>query len=71
MKQTARTRTLATARKAAKNAGKVTLTLRLSKSALKLLRRSHTLKAQVSVTFTPTGGTARTTTKRLTLRAPR
>ena len=71
MKRTARTGTLATGKKTAKNAGKVTLTLRLSKSALKALRRSHTLKAQLSVTFTPTGGTARTKTKRLTLRAPR
>ncbi len=71
MKRTARTGTLATGRKTVKNAGKATLTLRLSKSALKALRRSHTLKARLSVTFTPTGGTALTKTKRLTLRAPR
>jgi hypothetical protein len=71
MKRATRTGTLATGRKTAKNAGKVTLTLRLSKSALKALRRSHTLKARLSVTFTPTGGTALTKTKRLTLRAPR
>jgi hypothetical protein len=71
VKRTARTGTLATGRKTARNAGKVTLTLRLSKTALKVLRRSHSLKAQLSVTFTPIGGTARTKTLRLTLRAPR
>jgi hypothetical protein len=71
IKRTARTGTLATAKKTVKKGGKVTLTLRLSKTALKLLRRNHSLKAQLSVTFTPTGGIALTKTKRLTLRAPR
>ena len=71
LKRPARTVTLAKASKAAKTAGRVTLTLRLSKKALKLLRRRHELKARLSVTFTPTGGAARTKARRVTLRAPR
>jgi hypothetical protein len=71
LKRTARKTTLATGRKTVKSSGKVTLTLKLSRSALKLLRGGHRLKARLSVTFTPTGGTARTQTKLLTLRARR
>jgi hypothetical protein len=70
LKRTTHASTLATAKNTAKKAGKATLTLRLGRSALKLLRRSHTLRAQLSVSFTPAGGTTRTIKKRLTLRAP-
>ena len=71
LKHPARTVTLASGKTTAKRSGKLTLMLRLSKSALKRLRSSHTLKARLAVTFTPTGGTARTSTRRVTLRAPR
>jgi len=49
----------------------VTLTLRLRKKALALLRKRRQLTARLSVRFTPTGGTARTKATRVTLRAPR
>jgi hypothetical protein len=67
----ARTVTLATARKTAKAAGRVTVTLRLGKKARALVRARHKLRARLSATFTPTGGTARTKLKRVTLRAAR
>ena len=63
--------TLAQGRKTARAAGKVTLTLRLRKKALALLRKRRQLTARLSVRFTPTGGTARTKATRVTLRAPR
>jgi hypothetical protein len=66
-----RTVTLAKAKKTARAAGRVRVTLRLSKKALALLRKRHRLNTRVSITFTPTGGTARTKTKRVTLRAAR
>jgi hypothetical protein len=69
VKGAARAVTLADAKKSATAAGKVTLTLRLRQSARGLLRRRHELKARLSVTYTPTGGTALTKAKRVTLRA--
>jgi hypothetical protein len=69
VKRPARTVALAKARKTARAAGRVTLTLRLRKKGLALLRRRHALKARISVTFSPAGGTPRTKTKRVTLRA--
>lgn len=56
-----------------RGAGRVTLTLRLSAAAKKALSRSKTKKISVAVKFTyqPTGGTARTVTKTVTVRAAR
>jgi Glucodextranase, domain B len=67
-KLTAAGKTLARASKAAKAKGHLTVKLRLTRKALALIRKRHKVKAKLSVTFTPTGGTARTTSKRLTLR---
>jgi hypothetical protein len=61
--------TLAKTNMTAKAKGKLTLTLRLSKKALALISKRHTLKAKLSVRFTPTGGTAATKTAKVTLRA--
>ena len=68
LKRPPRTVTLAKARRTPTAAGQVRLTLQLSKKALRLLRKRHELRARLSVTFTPSGGTARTKTKRVTLR---
>ena len=67
----ARPVTLAKAKKTARAAGKLTITLRLRNKALALLRKRHRLNAKLSITFKPTGGTARTKAKRVTLRAAR
>jgi hypothetical protein len=71
IRRPARTVTLAKARKAARAAGRVPVTLRLTKKSLALLRKRQQLKARASVTFRPTGGTARTKSKRVTVRAAR
>jgi YVTN family beta-propeller protein len=55
-----------TSRKAGK-AGKVTLSIRPRAKAAKTLASSHKLKTRISVVFKPTGGTARSKSKTLTL----
>jgi YVTN family beta-propeller protein len=52
--------------KAAK-AGKVTLTIRAKTKANKALKLHHRLKVRITVKFTPTGGTASSKNKKLTL----
>jgi ABC-type phosphate transport system substrate-binding protein len=56
-----------------RGAGRVTLRLKLSSAAKRALARAKTKKLKVTVkfTFTPTGGTARTMTKNVTVRAAR
>lgn len=54
-------------KKRPKKAGKVTLTIRPKAKANKLLKQRHHLKVRIRVTFAPTGGTARTKSKALTL----
>jgi hypothetical protein len=49
-------------------AGTVPLIVRPTKAARKLLRRGHKLRVGVDITFTPTGGSASTQTRKLTLR---
>jgi hypothetical protein len=61
--------TLAHASKSKKAKGTLTIKLKLSKTALKLIRKHHKLTSKLSLTFTPTGGTSKTKTKRLTLRS--
>jgi hypothetical protein len=65
----ARTTTLAKASKTAKAAGKLTLKLRLSKKALSLIRKHHTVKGRLTLKFSPTGGTPLSKTTKVTLRA--
>jgi glucodextranase-like protein len=67
LKRPPRRVTLAKAKKTATTAGKVRLRLRLTKKARALLRRHHALNARLSVTYTPTGGTARAKTKSVRL----
>ena len=58
----ARTRVVAT------KAGPVKVKIRPSKAGKKALRRKGRLRVKVKLTYTPTGGTARSTTKRVTLK---
>jgi YVTN family beta-propeller protein len=53
--------------KRAAKKGKVTLVIRPKAKANKALKRSHHLKARIRVTFSPTGGNARSKGKALTL----
>lgn len=59
---------LAKLRRSATRAGRLTLTLKLSKQARKLIRRRRTVKVRIAVTFAPSGGTAATKTLSVTLR---
>ena len=63
----AKKQVLCSVTKKIKRAGKVKLTCRYTKAALKLLRK-HALKATLTITFTPVSGTATTTTKALTIK---
>lgn len=56
-----------TAKATAKGAGPVTLTLRPSAAAARILGRRHRLKTRVAITFTPTGGTAAVQRRTVTL----
>lgn len=49
-------------------AGPVKLTFKLNSAGKKLLKKKKKLKVSLSVTFTPTGGTAKTSTKTVTLK---
>jgi hypothetical protein len=62
---------VARVRRTAQAAGRFTLTFKPSAKATAILRRRHKLKVTISVTYTPTGGTARTKTARTTLRLTR
>jgi ABC-type phosphate transport system substrate-binding protein len=68
-----RTIRVATATANASAGGKVRVKLTLSSAAKRALAkaRSHKLSIAVKFTFTPTGGTARTVTKTVTVKAPR
>jgi hypothetical protein len=59
-----------TIRRTVKAAGPVAFKLTLSKAAKRQLLRRHRLVVTLRQTFTPTGGSAKTTTKRVTLRTP-
>ena len=63
----AKKQVLCSVTKKIKRAGRVKLTCRYTKAALKLLRK-HALKATLTITFTPVSGTATTTTKALTIK---
>jgi hypothetical protein len=52
----------------ASGAGTVKLTLKLNKAGSKELKRKHKVKVNAAITFTPTGGTANTETKKLTVK---
>jgi hypothetical protein len=64
----ARTTHLAKLRKAAARPGRITLTLKLTRQALKLIRSRHSVRARIAVTFTPSGGAAATKSLAVTLR---
>lgn len=55
------------AKASAASAGKVTLTIRPKAKAKKVLKRRHRLKVSFTVKFTPTGGSASSKSKKLTL----
>jgi hypothetical protein len=55
----------------ASKAGRVQLTLTPSPAGLKLLKHDHRLRLSLAVTFKPRKGTATTTTRHLTVKAPR
>jgi YVTN family beta-propeller protein len=55
------------AKKRAAKKGKVTLVIRPKAKANKALKQNHRLKARIRVTFSPTGGNARSKGKSLTL----
>ena len=50
-------------------AGKVTLTFKPTKAGKKVLKKKHKLSAKMRITFTPTGGTPNSTTKKITIKA--
>jgi 6-phosphogluconolactonase len=52
------------------HAGRVTLKLKLSKRAMKALRRRHAIKLVVRLTFTPKKGKRKTSKQTITLRLP-
>ena len=51
--------------------GAVSVKLKPSRAAMRILRRKGRLKTSARITFTPTGGTARTRTKAVTLKVRR
>ncbi len=66
----ARTMTVCTARKTVAKAGWVTITCRLTAKA-RAARQKHSLKLRLVTTFTPTGGSAKSVSKRLVLKKTR
>jgi hypothetical protein len=64
----AKARTLATAGITIKRAGRVTVTLKLTKAFKRLAHRAKRLKIRVTATFTPTGRKAVTSAKTVTLK---
>jgi hypothetical protein len=56
------------ARAVAKKAGPVKLRIKPTKAGKKILRNKKKLKVRVAITFTPTGGTARTEVSKLTIK---
>jgi len=63
--------TVSKATRRATRAGKLKLTLKPSKAALRHLRRRGKLRTSVKLTYTPTGGSARIATRKLTLKLKR
>jgi VCBS repeat-containing protein len=55
----------------ATQAGPVTLTLKPTKAGMKLLRLKKKLTARIRFTFTPSGGTAKSTYKKITIKLKR
>jgi VCBS repeat-containing protein len=58
-------------KKMATQAGPVTLTLKPTKAGMKLLRLKKKLTARIRFTFTPSGGTAKSTYKKITIKLKR
>lgn len=56
------------ARKVATQAGKVKISIKPSKAGKKVLRKKGKLKAKVRLSFTPTGGTKKSTVKTITIK---
>ena len=63
--------TVANIRRFASKAQTVKITIRPSRTARKILKRKGKLKTSVKVTYQPNGGTARSSTKSLTLKLRR
>lgn len=63
--------TVAKLTRRATRAGKLKLTLKPSKAALRHLKRRGRLRTSVKLTYTPTGGSARSTTRKVTLKLKR
>ena len=63
--------TVAKLTRRATRAGKLKLTLKPSKAALRYLRRRGKLRTRMKLTYTPTGGSARSTTRNVTLKLKR
>jgi len=67
----ARSIRVARLRRAVARAGRLKLVLKPSRAALKVLKRKGRLRARLAVTYTPTGGTPRTTRRTVTFRLRR
>jgi hypothetical protein len=63
----ARTLLVKTSRKVATKAGRVTLAIRPTNAGKRVLRRQRKLTVRLRLTFKPTGGTARSTFKKVTI----
>ena len=63
--------TFATGKATRAAGGTAKLTLKPTSAAKKALKKSKKLKVSLSITFTPTGGTAKTSTSSLTVTAPK
>jgi len=72
-KQGSRTRkvSVGTTRSTLTKAGTGTLRIKLSTASRSALRRAKRLVVAIKVTYTPTGGTAASKTRTLTLKAPK
>lgn len=60
--------TIARVKKTARRAGRIRIKLEPRRKARQYLKRDGKLKAKVKLTFTPTGGTARSVTRKVTFR---
>jgi hypothetical protein len=65
----ARTLLVRKSRKVATKAGRVTLAITPTKAGKRVLRRKRKLTVRMRLTFKPTGGTARSTFKKVTIRS--
>jgi hypothetical protein len=66
--QRRRRRLIRTARKVATKAGPVRLTIRASAAGKKVLRRKRRFSVRTRITFRPTGGTPRSTIRKITIK---